>query len=206
MDLQRRLIIKREELMIGSKRAPEKGVQKNSPPFIKCRKSAPSSISICRKKQKTALFLRIPGSILISWFKAYGNVRANSLSQMLKENPELKAVRYSMLPYKEQGQMTNVGSWIDNGKTAEFRLFERLNMAKEMEFFSFRHTILHGDYPQVLRHEYSARISERLIFLSSSQKISFCFSISFSKPPELACTPCTSLEKVFDFFWEVGIR
>ena len=40
--------------------------------------------------------------------KAGGNVRANSLSQMLKENPELKAVRYSMLPYKEQGQMTNV--------------------------------------------------------------------------------------------------
>ena len=40
--------------------------------------------------------------------KAYGNVRANSLSQMLKENPELKAVRYSMLPYKEQGQMTNL--------------------------------------------------------------------------------------------------
>lgn len=48
------------------------------------------------------------GRLLPIEVKAGGNVRANSLSQMLKENPELKAVRYSMLPYKEQGQMTNV--------------------------------------------------------------------------------------------------
>lgn len=40
--------------------------------------------------------------------KASGNVRANSLSRMLRENPDLRAVRYSMLPYKELGQMTNV--------------------------------------------------------------------------------------------------
>ena len=40
--------------------------------------------------------------------KASGNVRSNSLSRMLRENPDLRAVRYSMLPYKEQGQMTNV--------------------------------------------------------------------------------------------------
>ena len=40
--------------------------------------------------------------------KAGGNVRANSLSQLLSETPDLSAIRYSMLPYKEQGQLTNV--------------------------------------------------------------------------------------------------
>ena len=40
--------------------------------------------------------------------KAGGNVRANSLTNLLKMRPELRAERYSMLPYKEQGQLTNV--------------------------------------------------------------------------------------------------
>lgn len=40
--------------------------------------------------------------------KAEGNVRANSLTRLLKDNPDTKAVRYSMLPYKEQAQMTNI--------------------------------------------------------------------------------------------------
>ena len=40
--------------------------------------------------------------------KAEGNVRANSLNKLLKDNPDMKAVRYSMLPYKEQAQMTNI--------------------------------------------------------------------------------------------------
>ena len=40
--------------------------------------------------------------------KAGGNVRANSLSRLLSETPDLSAIRYSMLPYKEQGQLTNV--------------------------------------------------------------------------------------------------
>ena len=40
--------------------------------------------------------------------KAEGNVRANSLTALLKSTPDLQAVRYSMLPYKEQGQLTNV--------------------------------------------------------------------------------------------------
>ena len=40
--------------------------------------------------------------------KAEGNVRANSLTRLLKDNPDMKAVRYSMLPYKEQAQMTNI--------------------------------------------------------------------------------------------------
>lgn len=38
--------------------------------------------------------------------KAEGNVRANSLSALLKRNPEMHAVRYSMLPYREQDQLT----------------------------------------------------------------------------------------------------
>ena len=37
--------------------------------------------------------------------KAEGNVRANSLTALLVKNPDLKAVRFSMLPYKEQGQL-----------------------------------------------------------------------------------------------------
>ena len=40
--------------------------------------------------------------------KAGGHVRANSLSNFLKVNPEISAVRFSMLPYKQQLQMTNV--------------------------------------------------------------------------------------------------
>lgn len=40
--------------------------------------------------------------------KAEGNVRANSLTNVLKANPVIHAIRYSMLPYKEQEQMTNV--------------------------------------------------------------------------------------------------
>ena len=39
--------------------------------------------------------------------KAEGNVRANSLTRMLKENANMKAARLSMLPYKPQGQLTN---------------------------------------------------------------------------------------------------
>lgn len=38
--------------------------------------------------------------------KAESNVRANSLSNLLKQNPELHAIRYSMKPYIEQPQMT----------------------------------------------------------------------------------------------------
>lgn len=38
--------------------------------------------------------------------KAETNVRANSLTNLLKSKPELKAERFSMLPYRVQGQMT----------------------------------------------------------------------------------------------------
>ena len=40
--------------------------------------------------------------------KSEGNVRSNSLTKLLQAHPELQAERYSMLPYKEQSQMTNV--------------------------------------------------------------------------------------------------
>lgn len=40
--------------------------------------------------------------------KAGGNVRANSLTAFLKAHPELRAERYSMLPYKEQEQLCNI--------------------------------------------------------------------------------------------------
>ena len=40
--------------------------------------------------------------------KSGESVRANSLSKLLQDSPELHAIRYSMLPYKEQGQLTNV--------------------------------------------------------------------------------------------------
>lgn len=40
--------------------------------------------------------------------KAEGNVRANSLTTLLTSTPSLHAQRYSMLPYKEQGQLTNI--------------------------------------------------------------------------------------------------
>ncbi len=37
--------------------------------------------------------------------KAGGNVRANSLTTLLSSDPDLQAVRFSMLPYKQQGQL-----------------------------------------------------------------------------------------------------
>lgn len=48
------------------------------------------------------------GHLLPIEVKAEGNVRANSLTTLLKNTPSLTALRYSMLPYKEQGQMVNV--------------------------------------------------------------------------------------------------
>lgn len=44
--------------------------------------------------------------------KAEGNVRANSLTALLAKNPDLKAVRFSMLPYKEQGQLKCVPLYV----------------------------------------------------------------------------------------------
>ncbi|MBQ3715004.1 MAG: ATP-binding protein [Fibrobacter sp.] len=48
------------------------------------------------------------GELLPIEVKSGESVRANSLSKLLQSNPELHAIRYSMLPYKEQGQLTNV--------------------------------------------------------------------------------------------------
>lgn len=46
------------------------------------------------------------GKLLPIEVKAEGNVRANSLSNLLKQTPELHAFRYSMKQYIEQEQMT----------------------------------------------------------------------------------------------------
>lgn len=48
------------------------------------------------------------GSLLPIEVKAGTNVRANSLSNMLRENEGLRAVRFSMLPFTRQGQLTCV--------------------------------------------------------------------------------------------------
>lgn len=48
------------------------------------------------------------GNILPIEIKAEKNVHANSLSKLLQNNPDLSALRYSMLPYRQQEQMTNV--------------------------------------------------------------------------------------------------
>ena len=45
------------------------------------------------------------GKVLPIEVKAGVNVRANSLSRMLQQNSDLRAVRFSLLPYKEQGQL-----------------------------------------------------------------------------------------------------
>lgn len=48
------------------------------------------------------------GTIVPIEVKAEGNVRSNSLSMLLQKRPEIHAVRYSMLPYKEQANITNI--------------------------------------------------------------------------------------------------
>ena len=45
------------------------------------------------------------GQLLPIEVKAEGNVRANSLTALLRSDPTLRAVRLSMLPYKQQGQL-----------------------------------------------------------------------------------------------------
>ncbi len=45
------------------------------------------------------------GELLPIEVKAEGNVRANSLTKLLKSNEQMKAVRFSMLPYKKQDQL-----------------------------------------------------------------------------------------------------
>ena len=45
------------------------------------------------------------GKLLPIEVKAEGNVRANSLTNLLRANPDLRAIRFSMLPYKQQEQL-----------------------------------------------------------------------------------------------------
>lgn len=48
------------------------------------------------------------GRLLPIEVKAGGNVRSNSLSTLLKNTPGLHAERYSMKPYQEQEQLSNI--------------------------------------------------------------------------------------------------
>ena len=48
------------------------------------------------------------GAVMPIEVKAEANVRANSLTALLAANPSMHATRFSMLPYREQGQMTCV--------------------------------------------------------------------------------------------------
>lgn len=48
------------------------------------------------------------GKILPIEVKSGESIRANSLSTLLKSMPDTKAIRYSMLPYIEQEQLTNI--------------------------------------------------------------------------------------------------
>lgn len=48
------------------------------------------------------------GKMLPIEVKAGRNVRANSLSMLLAKTPDMRAVRFSMLPYKPQNQLTNI--------------------------------------------------------------------------------------------------
>ena len=49
--------------------------------------------------------IQYKGKLLPIEVMAEGNVRANSLMSLLKANPDLQAVRFSMLPYKKQEQL-----------------------------------------------------------------------------------------------------
>lgn len=49
--------------------------------------------------------IQYKGKLLPIEVKAESNVRANSLMTLLKANPDLHAVRFSMLPYKKQEQL-----------------------------------------------------------------------------------------------------
>ncbi|MDN5554913.1 ATP-binding protein [Prevotella sp.] len=50
--------------------------------------------------------IQVDDHILPIEVKAGYSIKANSLTTLLKAKPELKAIRYSMLPYKRQGQLT----------------------------------------------------------------------------------------------------
>ncbi|MBQ0156199.1 MAG: ATP-binding protein [Bacteroidales bacterium] len=51
------------------------------------------------------------GKVVPIEVKAEGNVRANSLSEFLKSNPEIHGIRYSMLPYIQQEHFDNLPLW-----------------------------------------------------------------------------------------------
>ena len=57
---------------------------------------------------KIDFLIQRKGEMIPIEVKAEGNVRSNALSQFLSQRPDLQAERYSMLPYKRQGNLTNI--------------------------------------------------------------------------------------------------
>lgn len=58
------------------------------------------------KRLEIDFMIQREGKLVPIEVKAESNVRANSLSRLLEQDKELHAIRYSMKPYAEQGQMT----------------------------------------------------------------------------------------------------
>ena len=58
------------------------------------------------KRLEIDFMIQREGKLVPIEVKAESNIRANSLSRLLEQDKELHAIRYSMKPYAEQGQMT----------------------------------------------------------------------------------------------------
>lgn len=59
-------------------------------------------------RMEMGFLLQREGELCPIEVKAEGNVRANSLHNFLMQHPEIHAIRYSMLPYAQQSNMTNI--------------------------------------------------------------------------------------------------
>ena len=76
---------------------------------IKCELNTPTYYHTTDDSRLEVDFIvQYKGKMLPIEVKAGRNVRANSLSMLLAKNPDMRAVRFSMLPYKPQNQLTNI--------------------------------------------------------------------------------------------------
>ena len=73
---------------------------------MKCRRIAPIYYyKTDDSRLELDFVIQHEGKLLPIEVKAEGNVRANSLTKLLHSDPQLQAVRFSMLPYKNQEQL-----------------------------------------------------------------------------------------------------
>ncbi|MDO4946603.1 MAG: DUF4143 domain-containing protein [Fibrobacter sp.] len=76
---------------------------------IKCELNTPTYYHTTDDSRLEVDFIvQYKGKMLPIEVKAGRNVRANSLSMLLAKTPDMRAVRFSMLPYKQQSQLTNI--------------------------------------------------------------------------------------------------